>query len=98
MLLLEELRILHGYLATGILPDRIALSVLISAILGSSVKIPDHIVIDAFMDYLSSIERATLKSEVSFQPTVLNDLITTLSRFGCRCHPWLCRLLTMNSV
>ena len=46
----------HGYLATGILPNRIALPVLISAILGPSVKIPDHIFIDTFMDYLSSME------------------------------------------
>ena len=46
------------------------------------------------MDYISATERATLKSafnvsssKVSFQPTLLNDLITTLSRFGCQQVP-----------
>jgi len=67
----------HGYLATGILPDRIALPVLLVAILGPSIKIPDYILIDSFMDYLSAIERITLKNafnscanESSFQPSV----------------------------
>ena len=33
----------HGYLVVGMLPDHISLPVLISAILGPSVKIPDYI-------------------------------------------------------
>jgi len=32
----------HGYLTTGILPDRIALPVLIASVLGPGVSIPDN--------------------------------------------------------
>ena len=40
----------HGCLAIGILPDCISLPVLISAILGLSIKIPDYI--NIFVDVL----------------------------------------------
>ena len=44
----------HGYLATGILPDRIALPVLIIALLGPGTVILDQVLpniyIEAFID------------------------------------------------
>jgi len=80
----------HGYLATGILPDRIALPVLISALHGPDVTIPDHILIEAFVDYVSATERLTLKSAFdspSFSHSLTDRLIDILSRFGCRKMP-----------
>jgi len=51
----------HGYLATGIFPDRIALPVLISAVHGVGVSIADSILIEALVDFVSATERINLK-------------------------------------
>ena len=80
----------HGYLATGILPDRIALPVLISAVRGLDVTIPEHILLEAFVDFVSATERVTLRSAIdalSFSPSLTDRLIDVLSRFGCRKMP-----------
>lgn len=55
----------HGYLATGILPDRIALPTLLTIFFGSDVEIPSTIMMDAFMDYISATERQTLKKALA---------------------------------
>lgn len=84
----------HGYLATGILPDRIALPTLLVVLFGPDVCISTTIMMDAFMDYISSTERQTLKSALKFAssgnhfpPHFLNELTAILSRFGCRQIP-----------
>ena len=87
MLLLEELYHI------GLLADCIILPVQISAILEPIVKILDDVFINASMDYL--LHRTSYSkeffdgssSEVLFQPSILNNRITTLSRFGCRQVP-----------
>ena len=61
----------HGYLATGILPDRIALPVLISAVRGLDVTIPEHILLEAFVDFVSATERVTLRSAIDALSLVL---------------------------
>ena len=90
----------HGYLATGILPDRIVLPVLIVALLGPGTVIPDYIFIETFMDFLSITERLTLRKAMdstdnNFQPELLNQLVCILSRFGCRQLPTPLCLLKM---
>ena len=90
----------HGYLATGILPDRIALPVLIIALLGPGTVIPDHIYIEAFMDFLSITERQTVtkamnSTDNNFQRELLNQLVCILSRFECRQLPAPLSLLKM---
>jgi len=52
----------HGYLATGIIPDRIALPSVLTALLGPGVMISTAVLLDAFLDYISVVERAVFKS------------------------------------
>ena len=81
----------HGYLASGFLPIRIALPSLISMILGPSITIPSSIIIESFIEYVSEVERVTLKSalasSVPFSSSMAEDLVNILSRFGCRQRP-----------
>ena len=80
----------HGYLATGILPDRVALPILIQSLLGPGVAISQERLMEAFIDYISVTERNTLKTalnggyDIAFPVPVLNEVMNTLSRFGCR--------------
>ena len=78
----------HGYLACGFLPVRIALPSLIAMLLGPSVMIPSSIVIESFSEYVSEVERHKLKmalaSSLPFSPSMAEDLVGILSRFGCR--------------
>jgi len=81
----------HGYLATGIIPDKIALPALIHILLGSGVTVPLNILKEAFVDYLSvpkrSLLTAALQITSSFPSNMLSQLITLLTRFGCRTIP-----------
>ena len=54
----------HGYLATGILPDRIALPVLISAVCGLDVTIPEHV-----------CDRAREKGPIGHKPHLIIKLL-----------------------
>ena len=46
----------HGYLATSILPDRVAFPTLLQSLLGPGVTISQDILIEAFIDYISVTE------------------------------------------
>ena len=83
----------HGYLVCGHLPVRIALPILITALLGpANVKeseIPTSIFIEAFMDYISITERKTITlalecKEPKFDVQMQSDVLSILSRFACR--------------
>lgn len=82
----------HGYLVSGHLPVRIALPTLINMVLGPT-KIPAQILLNAFLDYISSAERAIFKDALNLRsaavfPNFTKDtLVDTLSRFGCRQVP-----------
>ena len=81
----------HGYLACGFLPVRIVLPSLISMVLGPSVMIPPSILIESFSEYVSEVERLKIKAALAcslpFSPSVAEDLVNILSRFGCRQIP-----------
>ena len=83
----------HGYLAVGILPIRIALPSLVCMLLGPSVFIPSHVVINSFIEYVSTSERRILKDALTFDKegvfpqSVQDNLLNVLSRFGCRLLP-----------
>lgn len=81
----------HGYLVSGSLPVRISLPSLLEMLLGSGIDIPRSFMLDALMDYLSANEREKLMSalriKVKFPTEVKSDLVSILSRFGCREMP-----------
>ena len=89
----------HGYLATGIIPDRIALPSLLAALLSPGVRISRVVLLDAFLNYISTAEREIFKGALevqdSFQPDLLDQIIGVLSRFGCRVVPTLLSLTNM---
>ena len=81
----------HGYLTTGTLADKIALPSLIHILLGPGVALPTNITLDAFLDHISATERSllskALQSTSSFSPSLLTQIVTILTRFGCRTIP-----------
>ena len=78
----------HGYIAGGVLPVRIALPSLIVMLLGPTVHIPSNLIVQSSADYVSDVERDTLKaalsSSVPFIPALRDKLVSILSVFGCR--------------
>ena len=82
----------HGFLVSGFIPVRIAFPVLAHVFFGTDVVIPDAILLESFIDYLSShdssvVREAVLLScqkEVSFSSDMQTQLINLLSHLGCR--------------
>ena len=81
----------HGYLACGIFPVSIALPSLIAMVLGPMMKIPVSILMEYFSDYISDVERSTLKAALNskeiFTAELQTNLLNILSKFGCRQMP-----------
>ena len=83
----------HGYLLCGFLPTRIAFPVLASILLGSTAKIPKNILIDNFVESLSTFEASLIKKALTlttgceFLAEIKENLIMVLSRYGCRVCP-----------
>ncbi len=81
----------HGFLACGFFPVSIALPSLISMVLGPTVPIPVSVLMESFTDYISDFERNTLNSALKSNEPLSADLhtnlISILSRFGCREMP-----------
>ena len=84
----------HGYLASGYLPVRIAMPSLIGILLGACLDLPHNVLLDVLLDYVSSNERRKLQSaltyseiESKFPETLEGELISILSRLGCRVMP-----------
>lgn len=83
----------HGYLVTGILPIRIAVPTLCGILLGPSTRVPDNILLDTFLDYISNVEISTFKQALShskekqFPFEIRDEFMNTLSRFGGRILP-----------
>ena len=84
----------HGYLACGILPVRVAFPVLACILMGTSLKVPDRIIVESFIDYVVCYEGEILKEGFAasmkldscrqFVAPLLAKLTNLLSRFGCR--------------
>ena len=82
----------HGYIVSGFLPTRVVFPSLARMLLGSSTEVPEHILLEAFADGLSSYEHSTLKEALSvtggqFSQHLLSKLVYILSRYGCRVSP-----------
>ena len=56
--------LVHGFMVCGFLPVRIAFPVIAAVLLGPDVKIPDTILIESFVDFLSSHDGSLLHDAV----------------------------------
>ena len=82
----------HGFMSSGFLPNRLAFPVLAYSLLGSDVDIPDSIIIDSFIDFVSTYENSIFReallfsqnNEASFTPQMAESLLNILSAMGCR--------------
>ena len=79
----------HGFLVTGMLPVRIAFPCLAAVVLGPMVSIPDSTFIASLADYVSPYECSILKRAFSitigsFPHDLCEELLSLLSRLGCR--------------
>ena len=80
----------HGYLSTGFLPIRITFPMLVACLKGPDTTIKDNILLDSFMDYVSSYEESVLRKALNSHTITdeeLTNIISILSRVGCRQKP-----------
>ena len=79
----------HGFLSCGYLPIRLAFPVLCFPVLGPTCQVPDQVVMECFIEYMSNYEGKVLKEALEETDPAFSDeiLIDTLSRFGCRESP-----------
>ena len=85
----------HGFMSCGLLPNRLAFPVVACTLLGCDVVIPDAILIDSFVDYVSSYESSVFcealqvskGSEATFTPVLGESVLNILSTMGCREMP-----------
>lgn len=90
----------HCYLVSGILPVRITLPSLLVMLLGPGTNVSKCVLFDALMDYVSENERQKLVSArhfrgKTFSAEMLSDLLSVLSKFGCREMPTPANLTTV---
>lgn len=81
----------HGFMVCGYLPVRIAFPVIAATLCGPSVKIPDAIILESFIDYLTTHESSILRDSIYqnvFSSQTQTQLINTLSRLGCTKVPF----------
>ena len=86
----------HGFVCTGFLPTRVTFPTLAGMLLGPDVKIKSSHLVEAFVDYVSDVDREVLKEAItiakadtchSFPNSMKEKLLTVLSAFGCRQIP-----------
>ena len=75
----------YGYMSCGILPNRLSFPVLVYTLLGCGVIIPDPLMIELFIDYVSNYESSIFRQALieskkqlhrSFTPQLQDSLIT----------------------
>ena len=82
----------HGYLCTGFLPTRVALPALMGMLLGPGVEVGGKVYLEAFLDYVSEVDRFTINQALAvtgstFPDSLKERLIEILSAFNCRQVP-----------
>ena len=80
----------HGYLVSGYLPVRVALPCLLGILCGPGTVVPQQVLQDTFLDYISVTEKSLFKEALSagvFTEDVKEKLMNTLARFACRQLP-----------
>ena len=80
----------QGFMVSGFLPVRIAFPVVATALLGPGIKIPDKVLVESLIDYLTTYESSILRDAIthsvnaSYSSCMKAKLIDLLSRLGCR--------------
>ena len=82
----------HGFMSCGLLPNRLAFPVIACSLLGCNVLIPDAIIVDSFIDYVSNYESAIFrealviskKAGAQFTSQLEDSLLTILGNMGSR--------------
>ena len=87
----------HGFMSSGILPNRLAFPVIASTLLGTDVAFPDSVIVDSFTDHVSSYESTIFREALTlansespnshFSPQLNDALLSVLSIRGCREMP-----------
>ncbi len=82
----------HAYLLTRFLSVRIALPCIIGILCGPATTIPESVVCDAFLDYVSLTEKSLFKDALEtcareLSPVLREKLLSILARYGCRQMP-----------
>ena len=76
----------HGYIACGCLPAHLVFPTLCAILLGTSVDIPDDILVDYFLEYPPEVDRTMIKQCIQnrvLSPALKSSLVSVFSRFGC---------------
>lgn len=82
----------HGFMVCGYLPVKISFPVLATLFCGIDVNIPDAIVMESFIDYISDYDRSIIRKaftveETLFPASIQSSLINVLSVYGCNEMP-----------
>ena len=80
----------HGYISSGFLPIRLSFPTVVSCLKGPGVEMPDSFLLESFMDYVSTLEGTRLHNALKsahFSGEEQSDIVSILSRFGCREMP-----------
>ena len=80
----------HGFMVCGFLPIRLAFPIVAAALLGPETEFPDSMIIDSFIDYLSTYESSLIsqalcevKNGKELTQTLQAQIISIFSRLGC---------------
>lgn len=76
----------HGFLAAGFLPVRIAFPTLACILLGSTITLPDSLLITTFENSISCHEAATVRDALAIKGERFSSMLTSklIAIFGCR--------------
>ena len=80
----------HGFISCGFIPVRLGFPTISAVVLGTSVTIPDSILVLSFLDFLSSHDKGVVEQALNmamFPDNMMTSLITILSQFGCQHRP-----------
>lgn len=85
----------HGFISSGFMPVRLSFPTVLALVVGTSVNIPESMLITSFELFLSSHERSVLRDAlsecdrqvVSFTDDRVSQLVSIFGRYSCRQIP-----------
>ena len=76
----------HGFIEAGFFPIRVAFPTIACILKGPLTEIPDDVLLESFIDYLSTYEGDVVcegLKATKFTPQMMDPLVSVLSRFHC---------------